>query len=81
MGARSSTMTIRYDKVGDILHVDFVAPYAEQESDELDDLIVVRSNPRTNVVENVEILFFSRRFEESDHIDLPLAGEARILAP
>jgi len=73
-------MTVRYDRVGDILHVDFVEPYAEQESDELDDLIVVRSNPKTNEVENVEILFFLRRLDESDEIVLPLSGEARFLA-
>lgn len=43
-------LTFRYDREGDILYVDRVAPYAEQESEELEDGVVARLNPRTGDV-------------------------------
>ena len=53
-------LTFEYDAVGDILYINKVKPYAEQESEELEYNIVVRRNPRTDAVENLEILFFTR---------------------
>ena len=36
-------------------------PYAEQESEALDNEIIARLNPDSGVIENLEILFFPRR--------------------
>ena len=64
-------LTFHYDKIGDILYIDRCKPYAEQESEALDDEIVVRLNPRTNEVENVEILFYSKRLQQTNDFTLP----------
>jgi len=58
-------LTLRYDAVGDILYVDTCPPYADQESEELDNEIIARLNPDSGAIENLEILFFSRRSGES----------------
>lgn len=50
-----------YDREADILHIDKVKPYAEQETEELADDVIVRMNPKTDEIENVEVLFFSTR--------------------
>ena len=55
-------LTLRYDRIGDILYVETCLPYATQESDCLADEIVGRYNPDTGELEGMEILFFSRRF-------------------
>ena len=73
-------LTIEYDRDGDILTVSTRAPYAEQESEEIDDGVVVRLNPDTGEVEHLEILFFSMHLLRSTLLDLPLAAELR-LAP
>jgi hypothetical protein len=44
-------LTITYDRIGDILSIDRCQPYVGQESDMLDDEIVVRLNPETGAVE------------------------------
>jgi hypothetical protein len=73
-------LMIEYDREGDILTVSTRAPYQEQESEEIDDGVVVRLNPETGDVEQVEILFFSTQLLRSTLLDLPLAAELR-LAP
>jgi hypothetical protein len=55
-------LTLRYDKIGDILYVETCLPYAEQESDCLPDEVVGRYNPETGELEGMEILFFTTRF-------------------
>jgi hypothetical protein len=40
------TLSFEYDR-GDIHYVNKVQPYAEQDSTELDDLVVARMNPQT----------------------------------
>jgi len=54
-------LTFRYDKTGDILYVDTRPSCVEQESEELGDEIIARLNPNSGEVENLEILFFSKR--------------------
>ena len=39
-----SNMTIRYDKIGDILYIDQCLPYPEQESEEIGDEIIAGSS-------------------------------------
>jgi hypothetical protein len=74
------TLTFRYDKIGDIMYVDKCPPYAEQESEEIDDSVVARFNPTTGEVENLEILFWSKRLERGDVV-LPLLQAHLRLAP
>ncbi len=54
-------LTFHYDREADILYINTVPPYAEQESEELGDEIIARLNPRTGQIENLEVLFFISR--------------------
>ena len=68
-------LTLRYDKIGDILYIDTCPPYAAQESEELGDEIIARLNPTSSSVENLEILFFSQRTEPLNLLALPISSE------
>jgi len=65
-------MRFEYDKIGDILYIETVEPYAEQESDELDDEIVARYNPKTGALESLEILWFMHRVDQGAIIEVPV---------
>jgi Protein of unknown function (DUF2283) len=65
-------LMLRYDKIGDILYLDTCVPYAEQESEELGDDMIARLNPASGKVENLEILFFSKRQQPLNLHQLPL---------
>ena len=56
----AQNLTIRYDKIGDILYIDRCLPYADQESEEIGDEVVARMNLTTCTIENLAILFFSK---------------------
>jgi hypothetical protein len=71
-------LTFRYDREGDILHIDKCAPYAEQQSEELPDEIVARVNPETGEAENLEVMFFSTRLLRSDLLELPVTAKLRL---
>ena len=71
----ASRLTLQYDRVGDILYIETCPPYAEQESDELDNHIVARSNPETGQIESLEILFFSTRLDDNGVFELPVTAE------
>ena len=78
MGTR---LSFRYDSEGDILYVNAVQPYAAQESDEIADGVIARTNPTTGAVENLEILFFASRFGQLDDLlSLPVAVEMSQIA-
>ncbi|MEM9162947.1 MAG: DUF2283 domain-containing protein [Cyanobacteria bacterium P01_F01_bin.4] len=68
----------RYDRVGDILYIDKCAPYADQESEEIGDEIIARFNPQSGVIENLEVLFFSKRLLNDESLELPIDGELRL---
>jgi len=53
-------LTFEYDEVGDILYINKVHPYPEQDTDQLTYNVTARRNPQTDAVENLEILFFTR---------------------
>jgi len=76
----TSKLTFRYDREGDVLYIDTCAQYAEQESEELSDEVVVRLNPDTRAIENVEILFFSTRLLRRDLLELPVSADLRLAA-
>jgi uncharacterized protein YuzE len=71
----ASRLTLQYDRVGDILYIETCPPYPEQDSDELDDHIVARSNPETGQIESLEILFFSTRLDDKGVFELPVTAE------
>jgi uncharacterized protein YuzE len=70
----ASRLTLKYDRVGDILYIQTCPPYPQQESDELDDEIIARSNPETGQVESLEILWFSTRLRDGV-CELPVTAE------
>lgn len=71
-------LTFKYDGIGDILYVNKCSPYAEQESQELEYGIVARLNPETEEIENLEVMFFSKRLGESNVFELPIVGELHL---
>ncbi|MBI4316932.1 MAG: DUF2283 domain-containing protein [Chloroflexi bacterium] len=68
-----------YDREADILHIDKCPPYAEQESEELDDEVIARLNPATDEVENLEVLFFSTRLLRNELFEVPVAANLRLV--
>jgi uncharacterized protein YuzE len=71
-------LTFKYDREADILYINKRQPYPEQESEELGDEVIVRLNPTTGEVENVEVLFFSTRLIHNDLFELPLSADLRL---
>ncbi|PSB16640.1 DUF2283 domain-containing protein [Phormidesmis priestleyi ULC007] len=72
-------LTVRYDKIGDILYFDTCPPYPEQESEELGDEIIARLNPTSGAVENLEILFFSTRWDTLNLLELPISAALQLV--
>lgn len=72
-------LILRYDRIGDILYIDKCPPYAEQESEEIGDEVVARLNPSSGRVENLEILFFSKRLNGTDLLELPIAADLQLV--
>lgn len=70
-------LSFRYDREADILHIDKLAPYAEQESEELGDDVIARLNPNSGDIENLEVLFFSTRLLRNDLFELPVTADLR----
>jgi uncharacterized protein YuzE len=73
-------LTFKYDREGDILHINKRPPYPEQETEELGDEVIARLNPVTGEVENLEVLFFSTRLLRSDLLELPITADLRLVA-
>ena len=65
-------LTFKYNREADILYINKIAPYSEQESEELGDDIIARLNPRTGNIENIEVLFFSTRLLRENLFEVPL---------
>ena len=73
-------LTFKYDRQGDILYINKITPYPEQESEELGDEVIARLNPKTGEIENLEVLFFSTRLLRGDLFELPITAELRLAA-
>ena len=73
-----TSLTVEYDKVGDILYLGKTKAYPEQDSEELDYGVVARLNPQTHDLENLEILFFSSRVAKGETFQLPVTAEFRL---
>ena len=70
-------LSFKYDREADILYIDRIKPYSEQESEELGDDVVVRLNPQTGEIENLEVLFFSTRLMRKEWFELPIVANLR----
>ena len=73
-------LKFRYDQSGDILYIDKCLPYPEQESDEIGEEIIVRLNPESGEIENLEILFFSKRLMSEKYIELPFEVDMHLVS-
>ena len=74
----AKTLTFTYDRVGDILYINTLPPYPEQETEELGDEVIARLNPTTGEVENLEVLFFSTRLLRHDLIELLVSAHLQL---
>jgi len=70
-------LAFQYDREADILYINTIQPYAEQESEELGDEIIARLNPHTRKVENLEVLFFTSRLLRKELFTLPVIADLR----
>lgn len=68
-------LIVEYDQVGDILYLGKRPPYHEQESEEIDYGVVARLNPQSGEIENLEILFSSKRAADGGVLRLPISAE------
>jgi uncharacterized protein YuzE len=73
----AQNLIFQYDREADILYINTVTPYAEQESEELGDEIIARLNPQTGKVENLEVLFFTSRLMRKELLSLPVIADLR----
>lgn len=70
-------LTFQYDREADILYINRLQPYPEQESEELGDEVIARLNPKTGEIENLEVLFFSTRLLRHNLFELPISADLR----
>lgn len=70
-------LRLEYDHSNDILYSNKLRPYPEQEPAEVDYGVIARLNPTTGEIENLEILFFSKRLSEKTPFELPLVADFR----
>lgn len=73
----TANLGLHYGTVGDILYIDTVVPYADQESEHIADDVVARLNPRTGAIENLEVLFYQERIRRGERLELPVLAELR----
>ncbi len=74
----ATKLIFEYDRIGDILFVGKCRPYSGQETDEIDDSVVAKLHPQTDVVECVHILFLSTHILATDpfRLNIPVAPGA-----
>ena len=70
----------RRDSISDVLYVQFVAPYAGQWIDSLNDDTTARLNPLTVTLKGFEIWHYMARLEVDQDVMVPIsANNVRIL--
>lgn len=74
-------LTFQYDREADILYINTVTPYAEQDSEDMGNEVVARLNPQTGNVENLEILFFASRLLRKELFSIPITAQLRQARP
>lgn len=68
-------LQFEYDRSADTLYINKLPPYPEQEPAEIEYGVIARLNPTTGEIENLEILFFSKRLFEKPLLELPLIAD------
>ncbi len=73
-----TSLTFQYDRIGDILNIEIRPPYQDQESEEIDDSVIARFHPQTDMVESIEILFLSTHILGDDpfRLNIPITPGA-----
>ena len=71
-------LTFEYDRAGDIFQINKCASYPEQESAEIEYGVTARLNPKTDEIENLEVMFFSKRLSDKNWFELPIAADLRL---
>ena len=75
---QSSNLNLFYDKEADVLYFSKGKPSASDDSDETEDEVVIRRNPKTKEVTGFTILNFSKRSKRPDKsFKLPLEIDLR----
>lgn len=74
-------LTLRFYPEEDILFVGVREPYPGQQVEELEDGVVARINPGSREIENLEILYLSRRLAAGGALELPVLAALRLAAP
>jgi hypothetical protein len=75
---KSMKIRLSYDKASDTLLIDWCDPYPEQDSRSIEKGVLARVNPKTKVVETLEILDFEARFGKARRIELPVTGALQL---
>ena len=68
-------LCFEYDDFGDILYISKIKSYKEQESDEIQDGVIARINPKTHEIESIEILSFKQRLALNHSFSLPIIAK------
>jgi hypothetical protein len=71
-------LSFEYDRQGDILYINKCSPYPEQESEEIDYGVIARLNPDTEEIENLEVMFFSKRLLQDQWFELPINADFQL---
>ena len=74
-------LTFRFYPDEDILYVGVRDPYSGQVVEELEEGVVARMNPGSRDVENLEILYVSRRLAAGGALELPVLAALRLEVP
>ena len=74
-------LTIRVYPDEDILYVGVREPYSGQVVEELEEGVVARMRPGGREIENLEILYVSRRLATGGALELPVLAALRLVAP
>ena len=75
---KNNDLNLFYDKEADMLYFSKGKPSATDDSDETEDEVVIRRNPKTKEVTGFTILNFSKRSQRSDQsFKLPLEIDFR----
>ena len=65
-------LTFTYSQEADVLCILKCPTYEGQETEEIDDFVIARMNPKTREIEYLEILLFLRRLERDGKMSLPI---------
>ena len=71
----ATQLTFEHDVLGDILYIESCRPYPAQDEDDIEDCVIARCNPDTDVVESVMIMSFRHRIISRDplRLEIPVA--------